>query len=161
MSERTARRVADLLRGDTDTTSEPQESRRAGGRPKPYRIVTEFADYLECRMLVPVEGGTLEEVEATSYVAKPWHHRASVYLSTAYPMASTYTFQQIDARTRKLVLKSDTSKSEIQVIVPAYVVGETIWAERGIATGLVHQGGLIVLQDCNLDGRAWARRKTQ
>jgi len=61
----------------------------------------------------------------------------------------------------------DTSDDteEIQVIVPSYQVGDMIYIEHGVLTGVTAEaeGTTIHIEwiDKNNDGRAWARKKSQ
>lgn len=95
------------------------------------------ADYLEC-----INAG-----EAAINVARPWLLRADTLSWNGF------TYSKINAQTRVATLGADT---ETQVVVPAYVVGDIIWA-LNVQDGTGVEDALAWM-DLNFDARAWAEQ---
>ena len=115
------------------------------------QVVSVETDYMIC---------TVTDTGAQVYVALPWQLRRTPFDGQTYNGVS-YTYTSNTARDA-----SSGSGSESQVIVPAYVAGDLVYALTGIVGDTsVHetttQGASLPQPvewlDLNVDGRAWAK----
>jgi len=114
-----------------------------GAKVTRFRYKSMSGDYLVCRTW---DGTT--EGDTDVKVAKPYLLREST-TRTGY----TYNYTGDQARTST---KTSDGSTEDQVIVPAYVEDDEIWATKA-DTGVTVGGVDVTYIDLNLDARAWAK----
>jgi len=115
-----------------------------GGKVTRFRYKSMGPDYLICRTWDGKTEGT-EDVK----VAKPYLLRRSTK-RTGY----TYIYTTDYMRTS---IKTSDGSGELQVIVPAYLKNDEIWAAKA-DTGVTVGGVDVTYIDLNLDARAWAKK---
>lgn len=114
-----------------------------------FRYKSQTSDYLVCRAY---SGGT--ESETDTHIAKPPKLRFSVTSATVDSTTISYSSYSTTNQTR---VATAGAVSEIQIITPRYLVNDIIFAASSSYTGVED----VTLIDMNMDGRAWARRRTQ
>jgi len=113
-----------------------------------FRLKSIQGDYLIC-----VTWNGFDEGDENINVARP------VLLRTVTTSHNDVTFVYTDDVTR--TASASGEDDETQVIVPAYVVDDEIFAIKGITRGtgaLSETHRAIVWQDLNTDSRAWAKQ---
>lgn len=115
-----------------------------------FKISTIQGDFLECVL----SDGVIDGEEAIA-VARPYLLRTSLLAHNSV----TFSYTTFTSRTA-----DDGSSQEAQVIVPAYVVGDYIYAAyvlNGTPVNWAPETGRETLDvawiDINVDGRAWAK----
>ena len=108
-----------------------------------YKIVSAQDDYLICTKVGDPANTQLK-------IAKPYLLRKNPFATSGWN-GLTFNYTSAQART------ANSGATENQVIVPAYVAGDIIFATIPPGgTGVTSISG-IVLMDINCDGRAWAK----
>lgn len=112
------------------------------------QIVGVAGDYLQCRKY----SGTSASGPTVS-VAKPYLLRKTPF-NGASRNGISYSYTSDVSRTASL-----SGETETQVVVPSYVVGDIIYAIKGVVggVGVTLTAGTISWLDLNVDGRAWAK----
>lgn len=125
-------------------SSQVKSAARGAGRCRRFEITEISGDYLTC-----TPKGTGNESGETTLIARPYLLRRS--LTTWNGIAYTYANDQ----ERTATLSPD---SEVQKVIPTYVVGDEIFAMRAIGgTGVMDDEDVEIFWiDLNLDARAWA-----
>lgn len=119
-----------------------------------FKIAQIFDNYLRCNSFDGIATG-----EADIFVARPSLLRGSVESHNGV----TFTAYTSNSTSRTATKGSDT---ETQVIVPAYVKDDVIFASNNIVGGTTvtrtESGATIDVfwQDLNVDGRMWAKVPT-
>lgn len=110
-----------------------------------FKIVSVQADYLVCHTW----NGTVEGADNINIAKSP------LLRNIAARNGITYTYTSPVLRTAAQGVTTET-----QVVSPAFVVGDVIFAQRGVVgdTGVTVAGAALQWIDQNLDGRAWAQR---
>jgi hypothetical protein len=123
----------------------PRAAAEAVKTTQQFQIESIEGDYLVCN---PYDGTTA--VATQIKVAKPKLLRRS----TTSHNGITYTYTSDSEREA-----SDGSDTETQVIVPAYTIGDVIFAVTNIEgdTGVVADEQYVEWQDMNVDARAWSK----
>jgi len=132
------------------------------GDPLTARFQNDQSDVIDAvaEVVIPPQkvraGRELQETQPESTAAFESFTLVSVSSNTVTATSKSTGFRAIVAKPYKLRgdATSRTVSGEAQVIVPAYVVGDIIFAARNIAGGTGIFG--VNLQDINADGRAWA-----
>jgi len=150
-----------------------QVRRKAGGNffCQRMEIVSVSEDYLICKLTG--DENKNDEIR----VAKPPEFRKIVFdkdltgpdevSDRALPNGLTVEYEYLNVQKRKAIDTTDSDNTEIQVIVPAYVENDIIFAMAGITggTGVTELvAGLkedVPWQDMNVSGRAWAKADDQ
>lgn len=114
-----------------------------------FRYKSQTSDYLVCRAY---DGGT--ESETDTHIAKPPKLRFSTASAVVDGVTVNYSSYSTSDQTR---VATAGAVSEIQIIVPRYLTNDLIYAASAAYTGVSG----VTLIDMNMDGRAWARRRTQ
>lgn len=119
---------------------------------KRYFIIEEKGDYLIC--LPQNLGVSLDDVV---YIAKNYLNRRTPFENTSRAGIS-YTYSADSERAA-----DNGSETEDQVIVPCYEPTDQIYAVSvingtGVKTDKEDKEREVVLEDLNLDGRAWAKK---
>lgn len=132
-------------------TAKPGPRATPGVTVKQYRFRSMQGDYIVCRTFDNNAEGTTDVL-----IAKPFKLRFSitgvVIDGSNISYASYSTANQIRTAT-------SVAGSEIQVIVPRYVVSDLIYGITVDHTGVVvGQVGELKVMDLNADGRAWAKK---
>lgn len=126
------------------TADETFQSLNSSGGSQQFKIVSIGADHLVCHAY----DGTTEGA-VIFFIAKPWLLRRSL---TAWN-GMTFTYSSDQARTATL-----GASTESQVVVPAYVAGDVIYALGNVIGGnSVVTASPVNWVDVNADGRAWAK----
>lgn len=127
----------------------PTQETPVGVRLQAMQVVSEQNDHLVCRSL----GADGAIYGSDINVAKPYLLRRTPFDGLARN-SITYTYSAANVR-----LADDDTDTETQVIVPSYVVGDTVY---GVSVqpdaGVVVDGAALRFIDLNLDGRAWAKQ---
>lgn len=117
-----------------------------------FKIKSESGDYLICEHRSKgVDGGE------SIFIAKPYLLRRTPF-DDLTRNSITYDYTSDTQRTA-----TKGSDSETQVVVPSYVVGDIIYAVRGVLGGVGTNVTIAEIDtpldwlDINADGRAWAK----
>ena len=102
-------------------------------------------DYITCSI---INGATVYVAKAYALQRTPWDGKAF----TLGGQSISYYYQNGSNRTA-----TSSSATEQQVVVPDYVIGETVVAWQTSTSYTDPTGSPIVLQDMNCAGRAWSR----
>ena len=146
-------------------------------------------DFLKCVTWDGVaEGTALLEIGKPYLLRKtPFDFDVSEGYTRTLPNGRTNKYTYLNYQKRKVINTEDEDDTEIQVIVPAYVVGDVIYAYKGMRGGIDTKNGVsqentggginpyapaseseaplprvnLFWLDTNNDGRAWAKASDQ
>jgi hypothetical protein len=134
-------------------TAKPAPRAAPGVTVKQYRFKSMHVqgDYIVCRTFDNNSEGTTDVL-----IAKPFKLRFSITGVVIDGSNISYTNYSNANQTRTA---TTVAGSEIQVIVPRYVVNDLIYGITVDHTGVVvGQVGELKVLDLNADGRAWAKK---
>jgi len=119
-----------------------------------YEFASMQGDYITCH---PWSGNAFNN-NASVLVAKPYKLRYSTSNANIDNTIIAYTDYDTTHQTRNATADN---LSEIQIIVPRYLVGDLIYASKVNHTNVSNVDASSMLLDLNDDARAWARKFSQ
>ncbi len=125
------------------TSGGAQASRR-------FRVKSVAGDWLVCRTWNGEKEGDTDVLVAKSFLLRRSRWDGVLHNGV------TYTYTSDVERTA-----TNGTATETQVVVPAYVVGDEVWATRNCLGGTgvwTPEEEQLVWLDDNRDGRAWAKK---
>lgn len=141
----TARKVA-VKRGGNIQQAQPASNPILRGT-----FVSMASDYITLR---PVGAGD----SSTDFkVAKPYKLRHSITSASIDGDSISYTYAG-DALSKQERTATVDATSELQIVVPRYLVGDTIYYASSVVTGVEVSGSDVGKLDINADARAWAKK---
>lgn len=124
-----------------------------GGALATYRLKSVQGDYITCRTWDGASDGPVDVL-----IAKPWRLRESVTALTIYGVAHTYTYAAgPDGDNRERINAWPVSQTELELVSPAWVGNELIYAFSGVYTGAVDGSGHAITNLMTSDNRQWAK----
>lgn len=123
----------------------------SGAPPERFQIVSILRDVYSC---------TRVSDSSTHNVARPTKLRCSIASESIDGIQYFYSYDASNvSRSATWIPAGGTLTGEVQVIVPAYLTNDVIWAVPITAVSLAEDSETIVpvqWLDLNVDGRAWA-----